>query len=156
MGSSEYVRGLREVVGHALLLLPAVTAVPIRPDGRVLLGRHSDTGRWASIGGTVEPGEAPLDALARELDEELGVTIESARILGSYGGTDCQTIYPNGDVVAFVTTAYIVSLASHVFTFPDGELTEARWFSMNELADLDLPPWHDRVLNDAVAAAADR
>ena len=151
MGPSEYVRGQRALVGHSLLLLPAVTAVPTRTDGCVLLGRHADTGRWGSIGGGVEPGESPREALSREIGEELGVGITSAHIVGSCGGPDFHTTYPNGDVVAFVTSVYVVQLDSHDFVFPDGELVEARWFTSAELNELDLPPWLRVVLIDVAA-----
>ena len=47
--------------------------------GRVLLARRpvgkADAGLWEFPGGKVEPGEAPLDALRRELQEELGLRI---------------------------------------------------------------------------------
>lgn len=56
-------------------------------DGRLLLGlrsahRATYPNCWDVLGGLVEPGETLQAALARELQEELGVTPLSARILG--------------------------------------------------------------------------
>jgi 8-oxo-dGTP diphosphatase len=57
-----------------------VVAAVIRDDeGRVLLtqrpeGRHMG-GLWEFPGGKIDSGEAPTDALARELEEELGMEI---------------------------------------------------------------------------------
>jgi len=51
-------------------------------DGKVLLARRHvaahQGGLWEFPGGKVEPGEDSLTALARELDEELGISLESA------------------------------------------------------------------------------
>lgn len=49
-------------------------------DGRVLLGHRHPSRRWYPdcwdlVGGHVEPGEAPADAVRRECLEELGVTV---------------------------------------------------------------------------------
>ena len=53
--------------------------------GRVLISRRPDGvhqgGLWEFPGGKVEPKETPLVALARELDEELGITLRHARPL---------------------------------------------------------------------------
>ena len=53
-------------------------------DGLVLITqRRADQAlplQWEFPGGKVEPGEAPVAALARELREEIGVTVEVGRI----------------------------------------------------------------------------
>jgi 8-oxo-dGTP diphosphatase len=57
-----------------------VTAVIQRNDRRLLIGqrRRGDTSplKWEFPGGKMEDGETPEAALARELSEELGATLE--------------------------------------------------------------------------------
>ena len=64
--------------------LDVVAAVLIE-EGRVLVSRRLATdrfgGTWEFPGGKVEVGESHAEALARELDEELGITVEAGERL---------------------------------------------------------------------------
>jgi 8-oxo-dGTP diphosphatase len=57
-------------------------------DGRVLLAQRPEgkhlAGGWEFPGGKVDPGETALQALKRELREELGIETHSARPLIAY------------------------------------------------------------------------
>ena len=57
-----------------------VVAALIFSGGRLLICQRSAAGQfpgqWEFPGGKVEPGEAPLAALRRELEEELGIAAE--------------------------------------------------------------------------------
>lgn len=75
-----------------------VAAVIERSDRRLLIGqrRRGDTSplKWEFPGGKVEAGETPEDALARELKEELGATLQKwmaiGRVLHKYAETPEQ------------------------------------------------------------------
>ena len=60
-------------------VVDVAVGVLIREDGRMLLGSRPQgkpyAGYWEFPGGKMEPGETVHDALKRELDEELGITL---------------------------------------------------------------------------------
>jgi 8-oxo-dGTP pyrophosphatase MutT (NUDIX family) len=63
--------------------MTAVVLALLRRGDRWFLQRRAPSnpvlpGRWEFPGGKVEAGEAPLDALARELHEETGLVLERA------------------------------------------------------------------------------
>lgn len=74
----------REIVEHR----GAVAAVPLLPDGAVLLVRqyrHAAGGPLLEIpAGTLEPGEDPASALQRELAEEIGMRAGEVRHLVTF------------------------------------------------------------------------
>lgn len=148
MPMSPYVRSLRDRVGHDLILLPGVTAV-IRDGGQFLLARQRETERWSLVGGSVEPGETPQQAVVRELSEELGVIPVIDRIVGAYGGPSLETILPNGDHVAYVTVAFECTLPNTAFSLEDAELIETAWLTREEVGEIHRHDWIDNVLEDA-------
>jgi mutator protein MutT len=107
---------------------PVVGAAIVR-DARVLAARRTTppalAGRWEFPGGKVEAGERPSDALARELLEELGCTIE---VTGWLDGT------------AEIGSDYELSVATAVLL--DGgpvpsEHDLIRWLGADELDAVD-------------------
>jgi putative (di)nucleoside polyphosphate hydrolase len=53
---------------------PSVAAILQNADSKILIGERRDVvGGWQFPQGGIEPGEAPADALAREVFEELGL-----------------------------------------------------------------------------------
>ena len=53
--------------------------------GKILLVHRCDPGlmEWEIPGGKIEPGESPADTAVRELKEELGVSVEIVKKIGS-------------------------------------------------------------------------
>src|SRR5438309_9720548 len=79
-------------------MIIVVAAVIERSDRRLLIGqrRQNDTSplKWEFPGGKVREGETPEAALARDLQEELGVTlvksVELGRLRYQYAGTSVE------------------------------------------------------------------
>ena len=148
MPISNYLYGLRQKVGNALLLLPAVTMICRDEEGRVLLARHQDYDQWGLPGGGMDPGEKPADAAVREMWEETGLLVEPVRIQGVYGGPAFQFTYPNGDQVASVDTVFVCRISGGQLAADGEEIRELRYFAPSELAELPLAPWMRIVLAD--------
>ncbi len=58
----------------------------LRPVGRVLFCHRRDCDFWNLPGGGVESGEAPWQAVVREVREEVGLEVEVVRLAGLYAG----------------------------------------------------------------------
>jgi 8-oxo-dGTP pyrophosphatase MutT (NUDIX family) len=149
---SDYLRKLRSKVGHELLLVPSVTMI-VRDDDkkdRILLVKLADVAdMWLLPGGSIDPDESPRDAAIREMQEETALLVEPFRIIGVYGGPEYRVVYPNGDVVSYVMTAFECKVVSGEATPDYEETVEVRWFSESELDSIPTPHWTRIVLRDA-------
>jgi len=110
-------------------------------EGRVLVaerpaGKHL-AGYWEFPGGKSDAGEAPLDALRRELHEEIGVDIESARPLISVPWT-----YPEKRIVL---DAWLVD--EYAGTPHAREAQALQWVEVEALRTLPMPPADVPIVN---------
>lgn len=68
-------------MGDLNYLMTVVAAALVRPDGCILMQKRragtSLAGLWEFPGGKIDPGESPEAALVRELQEELGISVQS-------------------------------------------------------------------------------
>lgn len=107
-------------------------------EGRVLLARRrpdkrARPGLWDLPGGVVEPGEYELEALARELREELGVqmSLDSTIHLG-------RVMAGSDDAPVSVSAWLVETWAGRPANLAPDEHDEIAWFGVDELP----PPPH--------------
>jgi len=128
----------------------SVVAALIRDgEGRILLQqalpgkRHA--GLWELPGGKLDRGETPRGALVREIDEELGITLEAEALLPA-GFTDEAREEGRAALVLFLYTCGRWS------GMPEGrEGQQWGWFSWPESLALPLAPM-DRELLDRLGS----
>ena len=124
-----------------------IVGAAIVSDGRVLACERAEppevAGRWEFPGGKVEPGESDHDALVRECEEELGVSIAVGDRVG-------------GDVPLGTRDAVLrVWLAALVAGEPVAlEHASLRWLAPDRLLDVDWLPADQPIVVDLVRTMA--
>jgi 8-oxo-dGTP diphosphatase len=101
-----------------------------RPDGRVLLVRHSYRRRWGTPGGLLNRGETPDVAARREVGEEIGLDVTLI-------GEPVVVVDPKPrrvDVIFRARTADGVDPDSAGPTSP--EIVDVRWFPADAMPEL--------------------
>ena len=131
---SDYVLEIRKKIGHMAIFNPVVTLV-IYKEGKILLQKRSDNGKWAIHGGGMEPGEKYLETLQREIKEELNIEPINPILLGIYSGKDLFNIYKNGDEVYALNHVFICNDYKGTIDFKDGEVNELKWFDIDDLPE---------------------
>jgi 8-oxo-dGTP pyrophosphatase MutT (NUDIX family) len=120
----------------------------VEVDGGVLIDRRRDDGAFALTGGALDEGESVLDCLARELREETGLEVDSARLLGVFSDPTRLVAYPDGAVNRLLSLAFVVTPRPGREPQPSDESIELRVMSRSELRDLPIWPAH-RPIRDA-------
>jgi 8-oxo-dGTP diphosphatase len=119
-----------------------VAGLIVGDDGRILITQRrpdqAHGGKWEFPGGKVEPGEAPVAALERELAEEIGVTVAVGRIWDVLFHA-----YPEFDLVMLVYVCRIITTspgASGGGAPRAVEVADLAWVAPHDLAEWDILP----------------
>lgn len=110
-------------------------------DDKVLLARRTKSphiGLWTAPGGKIEFGESPSTAIIREIEEETGISIDSPILHGTSTIIDKVT---GSHWLIFIYS--IRSVTANECNNP----SEMNWFSISELADIDIPKADRAYLN---------
>ncbi|MFA5684125.1 MAG: NUDIX domain-containing protein [Lysobacteraceae bacterium] len=117
------------------VILHTVAAVIVNGVGEVLLVRKRGSAIFIQPGGKKEPGEVPLQTLARELREELGVEPDpaSVRRLGRF---QAPAVNEPGCLVR--ADAYCCRVIGEPLA--QAEIAELRWLRMDGELDVTVAP----------------
>ena len=129
---------------HSLMIAAASVIVE---DGKLLLVRDTH-GFWASVGGWVDEGESPDEAILRELREELGVEAEVTEVLHPHLEWKAEQATDGSGFLLFV---YRLRLLSRDFTLLEAEITEARWVAPADWPGLPMLPYVRALLEERTA-----
>ena len=97
-------------------------------DRRLLQARSAGKEVFYMAGGKIDPGETPVQALHREVREELGVEVADYAELGVF---ECEA-YGHIPGTALHMTCYTAGLTGN--PRPTSEIAELRYFTVGEYA----------------------
>lgn len=119
-------------------------------NGKLLLEKRRDSDTWGLVGGGVKKQETELQAITREIYEELGLQIpkERFRKLSVYGEPGRIAAYRDGSVWRMVIVAFGLALEEEPHMRISAESKELRFFSKEELKDIDIVITHSDIVED--------
>ena len=123
--------------------ITGTTVIPILPDGKIVLIRRQDTGKWGLPGGIINWGEDIPTSASRELAEETGLELLTIRrLVGVYSSPHRD---PRIHSISILLEADVQGTIQVQDTL---EIFEAKAFTKDTLPLGNLSHDHDRQLQD--------
>ncbi len=118
--------------------------------GRLLLERRRDSDVWGLVGGGVKNYETELQAMVREVREELGIRVPPERFqrLRSYGEPGRIAAYCDGSIWRMVIVVYKLDFEEEPKMRVSSESKELRFFTKEELRDINIVITHSDIVED--------
>lgn len=124
--------------------LEIVAGIIRREDGKLLITKRAEGdhlgGVWEFPGGKVEPGESPQAALARELEEEVGIQaiVDPDKLY-----REIEHSYPDRELRLLFYT--VTDFSGEPDTL---EVADLRWIEPRELCEYEFPPADQQLIQD--------
>ena len=119
-------------------------------NGKLLLEKRRDCDLWGLVGGGVKRQETPLDAITREIYEELGLRVSknSFRKLGVYGEPGRIAAYQDGSIWRMVVVVFGLYFEQEPKMTISSESKELRFFTREEISNIDIVITHSDIVED--------
>ncbi len=119
-------------------------------NGRLLLEKRRDSDTWGLVGGGVKDHETELQAIAREVYEELGIRVPKERFqkLGVYGEPGRIAAYCDGSIWRMVIVVFSLELEKEPDIRISAESRQLRFFTREELKDIEIVVTHSDIVED--------
>lgn len=118
--------------------------------GKLLLEKRRDSDLWGLVGGGVKNYETELQAIVREVYEELGLRIPKQRFqkLAVYGEPGRIAAYCDGSIWRMVIVVFGLELEEIPHMIISEESRDLRFFSREELKDIEIVVTHSDIVED--------
>ena len=118
--------------------------------GKLLLEKRADCDIWGLVGGGVKKTETALQAITREVREELGLRIPAERFqkLAVYGEPGRIAAYRDGSIWRMVIVVFGLELDQEPDMTISHESKDLRFFSKEELRDIQIVITHSDIVED--------
>jgi len=119
-------------------------------NGKLLLEKRVDSDTWGLVGGGCKKWEEPEQAMAREVYEELGWRIPRSdfKKLKVYGAPGRIAAFQDGSVWRMVIVVFELTLTEARPIRISSESKEARFFSKEELKDIQIAVTHSDIVRE--------
>ena len=142
----DYIKYIRGMVGHKLILMNFAVAAIFNDNGELLLQKRGDKKKWGLPGGALELGETLEEAVVREVREETKLKVKPKFLIGIYTGPDYNVHYPNGDEVQPVAALFYVKVIGGKLTGKyDEETLELKYFNKDNLPEIANKDFEDMI-----------
>lgn len=118
--------------------------------GKILLEKRKDCDLWGLVGGGVKKQETTLQAITREIYEELGLRISTGQLekLGVYGEPGRIAAYRDGSIWRMVVVVFGLELNEEPAITISNESADMRFFSKEELRNIEIVVTHSDIVED--------
>lgn len=137
-------------IGKTARISPGCSALIFdSSDRKILLTRRTDNNRWCLPGGRMDPGESIKETCVREVWEETGLRVRVVRLLGVYSSPHFIIKYPDGNRWQVLSVSFQAEVTGGELGLSD-ETTEAGYFSIEEIEQMDVMDSHVTRIRDAL------
>ena len=118
--------------------------------GKLLLEKRRDSNTWGLVGGGVKKTETELQAISREIYEELGLRIPKERFtkLAVYGEPSRIAAFRDGSIWRMVIVVFDLEFEEEPQMRISVESRDLRFFSKEELKDIEIVVTHRDIVED--------